>query len=74
MQNVLRTDEAPDEEAAHVMRRREDGKPEGVPAELADIVIRVFDMAKAYGIDLADAIEEKMAYNMTRPHKHGRTM
>lgn len=47
-------------------------KPEGVPSELADIVIRVFDLAGALGIDLADAIKEKAAFNATRPHKHGK--
>ena len=51
---------------------RVDGKPEGVPAELADIVIRCFDMADYYGIDLEDAIIEKYEFNKTRPYKHGK--
>ena len=51
---------------------RVDGKPEGVPAELADIVIRCFDMADYYGIDLEDAIIEKFEFNKTRPYKHGK--
>lgn len=46
-------------------------KPCGIPSELADIVIRVMDACGRYGIDLEKAIEEKMAYNATRPHKHG---
>lgn len=46
-------------------------KPCGIPSELADVVIRIFDMCGRYGIDLEKAIEEKMAYNATRPHKHG---
>jgi NTP pyrophosphatase (non-canonical NTP hydrolase) len=50
---------------------RADGKPEGVPSELADIVIRVFDLAGAHSIDLATAILEKMEFNKTRPHRHG---
>lgn len=37
----------------------ENGKPEGVPSELADAVIRCFDMADYYGIDLEKAIIEK---------------
>jgi NTP pyrophosphatase (non-canonical NTP hydrolase) len=49
----------------------ENGKPEGVPAELADTVIRCFDMADYYGIDLEFAIIEKMNFNTTRPYKHG---
>ena len=47
-------------------------KPEGVPSELADIVIRCMDFAETYGIDLAAAIIEKSAYNETRPHMHGK--
>ncbi|MFC3802832.1 hypothetical protein [Cohnella sp. GCM10012308] len=48
-----------------------EGKPCGIPSELADIVIRVFDAAGRYGIDLEEAIAEKMAYNATRPQRHG---
>lgn len=50
---------------------REDGKPEGLPSELADILIRVGDMAETFGIDLEKAVAEKMAYNRTRPYRHG---
>jgi len=46
-------------------------KPCGIPSELADIVIRVFDVCGRYGIDLERVIREKMAYNATRPRKHG---
>lgn len=34
--------------------------------ELADILIRVFDYAGAYGYDLDGAVAEKRAYNKTR--------
>lgn len=51
---------------------RADGKPEGVPAELADIVIRCFDMADYYGIDLEAAILEKHEFNKSRPYLHGK--
>lgn len=47
------------------------GKPEGVPSEVADIIIRAFDFAEEAGIDIAAVIEEKLAYNATRPHRHG---
>lgn len=46
-------------------------KPCGIPSELADIVIRVFDACGRYGIDLEAAITEKMAYNATRQARHG---
>ena len=51
---------------------REDGKPEGVPSELADVIIRCFDMADFYGIDLEEAILKKMGFNKTRPYMHGK--
>lgn len=51
---------------------RHDGKPEGLPSELADIVIRVCDFAGALGIDLEHEIRLKAAFNETRPHKHGK--
>ena len=40
--------------------------------ELADIMIRVMDLAAFKGIDLEKHIELKMAYNATREHKHGK--
>lgn len=46
-------------------------KPDGIPAEFADIIIRIFDAAGKYNIDLDRAVEMKMLYNATRPHKHG---
>lgn len=50
---------------------REGQKPEGVTAELADVVIRIFDMSGLLDLDLAGAIVAKMKYNATRPHRHG---
>lgn len=49
----------------------EKGKPEGIPSELADTVIRIMDMCDHYGIDLESAIEEKHQFNKKRPYKHG---
>src|SRR5262245_8962494 len=40
--------------------------------EAADLVIRVMDMAAAYGWRLGQAIESKMKYNEQRPYKHGK--
>lgn len=46
-------------------------KPCGIPSELADIVIRIMHFSHRHGIDLGKAMREKMAYNETRPFKHG---
>lgn len=46
-------------------------KPEGVVAELADVVIRCMDLCGALGLDLEEAMSQKHAYNQTRPRKHG---
>ncbi len=46
-------------------------KPEGIPSELADCVIRIMDMCGHYGIDLEAAISEKHEYNKLRPYRHG---
>lgn len=48
------------------------GKPEGIPAELADVVIRILDYAGEYEIDLAGIIQQKIAYNASRAKMHGR--
>lgn len=40
-------------------------------AEMADIAIRLGDMAATREIDLERAIRIKMAYNRSRPVKHG---
>lgn len=40
--------------------------------ELADILIRVLDLAKFKNIDLECHVELKMRYNTLREHKHGK--
>ena len=40
--------------------------------ELADIMIRVMDLAAYKGIDLEYHIKMKMLYNSLRQHKHGK--
>lgn len=47
------------------------GKPDGPAAELADVVIRCFDMAARYGIDLESVLAAKHAYNVSRAFQHG---
>ena len=47
-------------------------KPEGVPSEVADILIRCLDYADEFGFSLAYIVQEKLGYNATRPAKHGK--
>ena len=43
----------------------------GVEAELADVIIRIMDMAAAKGYRVGEAVVAKINYNKTRPYKHG---
>lgn len=43
----------------------------GVEAELADVVIRIFDYCKARKFDIAKAIITKHNFNEGRSYKHG---
>ena len=47
------------------------GKPIGFPSEIADVLIRVFDLAGYLGIDLDSAVEAKMKFNRRRSYRHG---
>lgn len=49
-------------------------KPCGVPSEMADVIIRVLHFCGKHGIDVEKAVEEKMAYNDSRPYKHGKVL
>lgn len=46
-------------------------KPEGIPVELADCIIRIFDFCGLHNIDLESVLKQKMEYNRTRPYRHG---
>jgi NTP pyrophosphatase (non-canonical NTP hydrolase) len=46
-------------------------KPEGIPTEFADIIIRVLDNCYMYGIDIDKAVKQKMEYNKSRSYRHG---
>lgn len=52
---------------------REDGKPEGYLVELADVVIRIAAHVRNHGLtkQFSIALLEKLAFNETRPHRHG---
>ena len=51
--------------------RYENNKPEGFVVELADVLIRIFDLSGKYKIDLKKALETKLKYNETREYRHG---
>lgn len=50
--------------------RRKD-KPEGIAVEMADCLIRILDWAAYAGVDMEGIVRRKMAYNNTRPYRHG---
>ena len=53
------------------LRWEKSKKPEGIAIELADAVIRIFDMFDNFGWDLEKALRLKMDYNKTRSFRHG---
>ena len=58
----------------HMFTELDNRKPVGFPTELADIIIRTLDLAYMLGIDIDAAVQEKLAFNATRGHKHGKTI
>lgn len=44
----------------------------GLEAELADAVIRILDFAGRHNLRLGEAMIEKLAFNTSRPYKHGK--
>lgn len=46
-------------------------KPEGCASELADAIIRILDLCVYYDIPIELALVKKIAYNATRPYRHG---
>jgi len=49
----------------------ESGKPEGWGVELVDCVIRILDALAAKKVDTEAVLLAKVAYNDTRPWRHG---
>ncbi len=45
----------------------------GVEAELADVIIRIMDYARAKGYRVAEALIAKALFNSKREYKHGKT-
>lgn len=74
---VAKRTEARIAEAALTIRKSErplfraEQKPEGIAAELADVIIRVLDYCAYAGIDIENVLEVKHEYNKSRPYRHG---
>jgi hypothetical protein len=47
-------------------------KPEGIAIELIDCMVRCLDLLHSLGVNVDNLMELKVAYNESRPHKHGR--
>ena len=45
----------------------------GMEAELADVMIRIYDLAEAFGLRVNEAMIEKIQMNKSRSHKHGKS-
>lgn len=46
-------------------------KPEGIPSEIIDVIIRALHFCGIFGIDVDAMMREKHEYNMTREYRHG---
>lgn len=44
---------------------------QGIPVELADVILRILDYCAYAGIDIKTWLEKKNEYNRVRPYKHG---
>ena len=54
----------------------ENGKPEGVVVELIDCIIRILDSVygRYHDVDIDKIMQEKIAYNASRPYLHGKRL
>ncbi len=46
-------------------------KPIGLDVELCDTIVRCLDILFSRGVNVDAMVREKMAYNRTRPYRHG---
>ena len=68
-------DSNPDDFHPHIVSKDyvEGAKPEGFGYEVADAIIRLLHICSALDLDIDTLVERKIAYNKTRPHKHGKS-
>lgn len=46
-------------------------KPEGIPVELVDCIIRILDFMGKENIDVEEVLRMKHEFNKNRPYRHG---
>lgn len=56
-------------EVSEALEKYRVGDP--IDYELADIIIRVLDMAEFYGLNMQTLVENKMSFNKLREYRHG---
>ena len=59
-------------ELAEAIEAHRKGDQENLYEEMADIFIRLLDLAGAINMDVEGEIQKKMAVNLKRPPKHGK--
>lgn len=59
-------------EVSEMVEAARKGDFEGFQEEMADVFIRLLDLAGGMGIDIENAIGEKMSKNEARPFRHGK--
>ena len=47
----------------------ENGKPEGIPIEMADVILKTLYVAEAYGMDMMKALRIKLIHNANKKRK-----
>ena len=60
-------------EALRIGNKRDEHIPSfsGLEAELADVIIRIMDLAEGTGLRIAEAVITKHVYNIQRSYRHG---
>ena len=58
-------------EVSEALEAHRNGDNENLTEELADIIIRVCDMAVGLGIDIEEEVIKKHHVNIKRPYRHG---
>jgi len=58
-------------ELSEALEAFRDDRLDDIPEELADVVIRIFDMSHQRGFNIGEVINLKMEKNRRRPYRHG---